>query len=71
MARTLRGRTVGADNIAVGAVSGEERTISGDVGPAQVVGGGNNIAVGAVFPTTNIADNQQVGVTTMLIERRG
>tara|TARA_R110000868_G_scaffold81039_3_gene229738 strand:+ start:672 stop:887 length:216 start_codon:yes stop_codon:yes gene_type:complete len=71
MARTLRGRTVGADNIAVGAVSGTERTIVGGTGPAEVVGGGSNIAVASAYPTTIIADNQQVGVTTMLIERRG
>lgn len=71
MARNSRGRTLGADNIAVGAVSGTERTISGDIPPAEKVGGLDNIAVGSAFPTAVIADDQQVGVTTMLIERRG
>lgn len=71
MARTLRARTVGADNIAVGSVSGQERTINGAAPPAEKVGGNDNIAVGSAYPTTIIADNQQVGVTTMLIERRG
>lgn len=73
MARTLRARTVGADNIAAGAVSGTERTILGASAPAEKVGGLDNIAQGSggVFPTAVIADNQQSGVTTMLIERRG
>ena len=71
MARTLRGRTVGADNIAVGLVSGTEKTTVGILPPAEKVGGLDNVAVGSAFPTTIIADDQQVGVTTMLIERRG
>jgi len=73
MSKALRGRTVGADNIAVGSIYGQERTIAGDVPPAETVGGKDHISVGSggVFPTTIIADNQQVGVTTMLIERRG
>jgi hypothetical protein len=71
MARNSRGRTLGADNIAVGLISGTERTISGDIPPAEKVGGKDNIAVGSAFPTTIIPDNQQVAVTTMLIERRG
>jgi hypothetical protein len=71
MARTLRGRTVGADNISVGNISGQERTIAGAAPPAEKVGGLDNVAIGSAFPTTVIADDQQVGVTTMLIERRG
>ena len=71
MARNTRGRTLGADNLAVGSVSGTERTVSGDSPPAEAVGGKDNIAVGSAFPTAIIPDNQQVGVTTMLIERRG
>lgn len=71
MARTLRARTCGADNVAVGLVSGQERTIAGAAPPAEKVGGKDNIVKGSAFPTTVIADNQQVGVTTMLIERRG
>lgn len=71
MARNVRGRTQGADNIAVGSVSGTERTILGDIPPAEKVGGLDNIAVASAFPTAVIADNQQSGVTTMLIERRG
>lgn len=71
MARTLRGRTVGADNIAVGSVSGTEKVSVGLLPPTEVVGGGSNVAIGLAFPTAIIADDQQVGVTTMLIERRG
>jgi hypothetical protein len=70
MARTLRGRTTGHDNIAVGSVSGQERTISGAAPPAEKVGGLDNVAAGSAFPTSVIADDQQAGVTTMLIERR-
>lgn len=71
MARTSRGRTLGADNIAVGLVSGTEKISVGVLPPAEKVGGLDNIAVGSAFPTAIIADNQQSGVTTMLIERRG
>lgn len=71
MARALRGRTVGADNIAVGSVSGTEKIAVGFLPPTEVIGGGSNVASGSAFPTAIIADNQQVGVTTMLIERRG
>lgn len=71
MARTLRARTVGADNIAVGSVSGTEKIVAGVLPPTEKVGGLDNIAVGSAFPTAVIADNQQVAVTTMLIERRG
>jgi hypothetical protein len=73
MARALRGRTVGADNIAAGLVSGTEKIAAGILPPAEKVGGLDNLSVGSggVFPTTIIADNQQVAVTTMLIERRG
>lgn len=71
MARTLRARTVGADNIAVGLVSGTEKTAVGILPPTEKVGGKDNLKVGVAYPTTVIADNQQVGVTTMPIERRG
>lgn len=71
MARNTRGRTLGADNISVGNVSGTEKIVVGVLPPAEKVGGLDNIAVGSAFPTTIIADDQQVGVTTMLIERRG
>lgn len=66
MARTIRGRREAYDNIAVGqAVTAKERIISGSLPPSEVVGGGSNIAVGSAFPTTIIADDQQVGVVTM------
>lgn len=71
MSRTLRGRTVGIDNIAVGQVSGTEKLAVGILPPAEKVGGLDNIAVGQAFPTTIIADNQQVGLATMLAERIG
>lgn len=71
MARTLRGRTTGYDNIAAGSVSGTEKVAVGVLPPAEKVGGLDNIAVAAAFPTTIIADNQQVAVTTMLTERLG
>jgi hypothetical protein len=68
MSRLLRGRTVGFDNVAVGLISGTEKTVVGSLPPAEKVGGGSNPKVGSAFPTTIIADNQQVGVTTMLRE---
>ena len=71
LARNSRGRTLGADNIAVGLVSGTEKIAVGLLPPPEKVGGLDNVAVGSAFPTTIIADDQQVGVTTMLIERRG
>jgi hypothetical protein len=71
LARNSRGRTLGADNISVGNVSGTEKISVGNLPGSEKVGGLDNIAVGSVFPTTIIADDQQVGVTTMLIERRG
>ncbi len=70
MARTLRARTTGADNIAIGLVSGTEKVALGALPPAEKVGGLDNIAVGSAFPTTVIADNQQIGAVTMLIELR-
>lgn len=71
MTVTKRGRVLSGDNIAVGSVSGQERTIEGAAPPAERIGGGSNIAVGSVYPTTVIADNQQVGVPTMTRERVG
>lgn len=68
MSRTLRARTVGIDNIAVGQVSGTEKHVVGVLPPAEKVGGLDNVASGSAFPTAVIADNQQVGVTTMLKE---
>lgn len=70
MTVALRGRTISGDNIAVGSASGVERT-TGVAPPAEKVGGLDNIAIGSVFPTTIIADDQQVGVTTMLREKVG
>ncbi len=71
MAVTLRGRRNKYDNIAVGSATGTERTIAGASAPAQKVGGLDNIAIGSAFPTTVIADNQQVGVVTMAGEKVG
>jgi len=71
MSTTLRGRTVSYDNIAVGAASGQERTISGAIPPAEKVGGLDNVKVAEAFPTANIADNQQKAVVTMAGERLG
>lgn len=71
MSVTLRGRVVSGDNIAVGAASGQERTISGAAPPAEKVGGKDNVSIGEAFPTTVIADNQQVGAVTMTRERVG
>lgn len=70
MPRTLRARTCSQDNIAIGSVSGQERTLAGAAPPPEKVGGKDNIKVGGAFPTTVIADNQQVGQTTMPLERR-
>lgn len=69
MATTLRGRTVGYDNILVGSAEGTERTISGSAPPAEKVGGRDNITIAKTFPTSNIADNQSVGVATIARER--
>lgn len=69
MAVTLRARRTSYDNLAVGSASGTERTISGSAAPAQKVGGLDNIAVGSAYPTTVIADNQQVAVVTMAGEK--
>jgi hypothetical protein len=71
MTVTKRGRVVSGDNIAVGSASGQERTIEGSAPPAEKVGGKDNIAIGSAFPTTIIADNQQVGVATMTREKVG
>lgn len=71
MTVTLRGRVVSGDNIGVGAASGVERTISGAAPPAEKVGGLDNIAIAAAFPTTVIADNQQVAAVTMTREKVG
>lgn len=71
MTVTQRGRVLSGDNIAVGSASGVERTIAGAAPPAEKVGGLDNIAVGSAFPTAIIADDQQVGVTTMTREKVG
>jgi len=71
MTVTQRGRVISGDNIAVGAASGQERTIAGAAPPAEKVGGLDNVAIGAAFPTAVIADNQQVGVVTMTREKVG
>jgi hypothetical protein len=71
MTVTQRGRVLSGDNIAVGSASGQERTIAGAAPPAEVIGGGSNIVVGSAYPTAVIADDQQVGVTTMTREKVG
>jgi len=71
MSRLLRGRTVGGDNIAVGSASGQEKFQVAVSPPVERVGGGSNIAVGSPYPVSIIADNQQVGVPTMLREKVG
>jgi hypothetical protein len=71
MAWNQRGRTLSNDNLAGGAASGRERTISGALPPAEKVGGKDNVAVGVPFPTTVCPDNIVTpGVTTLLVERR-
>lgn len=69
MSRTLRGRTCGYDNISVGSASGQERTISGAAPPAELTGEWlDDLAVGSAPPTTNTADDMQVGVVTLANE---
>jgi hypothetical protein len=64
MARTLRGRICGHDNLAVGQVSGTERTINGSAPPAEKVGGKDNFSPGNAFPTAVIPDNHVAGTAT-------
>ena len=68
MSVALRGRTVSYDNISAGNASGTERTVAGDIPPAQKVGGLDNPKVGSAFPTANIADNIVAGTITPVSE---
>jgi len=67
MAVTLRLRTTAYDNIASGSATGTERTISGDVPPAQVYGGADKIAVAstATWSTDTVQDNIAIAVPTL------
>lgn len=71
MAVTLRARRTAYDNIAVASATGTERVITGAAGPAQKVGGLDNIAVASAHPTTILSDNLTVGVTAYLGEKVG
>jgi hypothetical protein len=80
--RTELGRTTGYDNVSVGnAISSKERTISGALPPAKLIGGGEGPAganaVGISLPavagswpvaTANIQDNISVGNITPVTE---
>ena len=68
MSVTLRGRTVSYDNLSAGNASGTERTVVGDVPPAEKVGGLDNPKSGSAFPTANIADNIVSGTITPVSE---
>lgn len=46
MAVTLREQRTAYDNIAVGEATGTERTVAGDVPPAQTYGSGDNLKIG-------------------------
>lgn len=69
MATTIRARRAAYDNISVGNATGTERTTRSGAVAAEKVGGLDNIAVGQAFPTSVIADNQQVAVVTMAGEK--
>ena len=71
MAVTVRGRKLKYDNIVAGTATGTERTVAGDVPPAEKVGGLDNIKVGTAFGTTVIPDNSVVAVATAIGERLG
>ncbi len=60
MSVTLREERVAYDNIAAGQATGTERTVAGDVPPAQTYGGGDNLAIG---DTSRDPDNITVGDT--------
>lgn len=71
MAVTLRARRTAYDNIGVGSATGAERVIDGSAGPAEKVGGLDNIAVGSAHPTTVISDNIKLAVAAYLGEKVG
>ena len=73
MSYTIRGKTVGYDNIAVASATGKERTISGSTGQAEVYPGGlgdTTITAGGAIGYSNIAagatasdvDDENIGV---------
>lgn len=71
MSKTLRGRTVGFDNLSAGNAEGQENTVKvGSAPPAEVNGGGSNISVGNAHPTGNVSDNFVVGTATPAGEKR-
>lgn len=61
MSVTLREQRTAYDNIAVGNATGTERTVAGDVPPAQTYGSGDNLAIG---DTSRDPDNISVGENT-------
>lgn len=60
MSVTLREQRTAYDNVAIGAATGTERTVAGDVPPAQTYGGWDNLAVG---DTSRDPDNLKAGET--------
>ena len=69
---TLRNRLTAYDNIAVGSATGKERTIAGNAGSSEVLGGTENLrcvsettaGTGTSWHTSGPADNIYSGQTT-------